>query len=465
MAENSMTEGLTKASIEERRSVLHETVAELYSTGDKRGLRLILNSQHPADLADLMHQYDDDDDEQQQLFECLAESVAAGVLSELDIPTMLGVAEYIGAEQLSELVGEMAPDDAADVLGELSQEESETVLGLMDREEADEVRELLTHEEDTGGGIMTSRLLTVREDLSVDRAINYLREWAVEDQVFNIYALDAEGRLSGVVSLRSLILAQPDAPISAITQRDPIAVAADMDQEGIADLFRDYDLVALPVVDDDGHLIGEVTVDDIVAVIDEEATEDMYVMAATSSEEREERSTFGVVRRRIPWLLVCLAGTLMAGAMIDAFQESLSSLTALLFFMPAIMAMGGNAGIQTSTVTIRNLATGELQKGAVLKSIVREMRIALMMGSALGLLAFAVSQLWTGNWIVASCVGLAMVSAVVFSAFLGALVPIVFRGMGVDPAVASGPLITTLNDGISLGIYFTIASVLLANWG
>jgi magnesium transporter len=370
---------------------------------------------------------------------------------------MLGVAQNIGAEQLSELVGEMAPDDAADVLGELSQEESEAVLGLMDREEADEVCELLTHEEDTGGGIMTSRLLTVREDLSVDRAINDLREWAVEDQVFNIYALDAEGRLSGIVSLRSLILAQPNAPISALTQRDPIAVAAD--------LFRDYDLVALPVADDDGHLIGEVAVDDIVAVIDEEATEDMYVMAATSSEEREERSTFGVVRRRIPWILVCLAGTLMAGAMIDAFQESLSSLTALLFFMPAIMAMGGNAGIQTSTVIIRNLATGELQKGAVLKSIVREMRIALMMGSALGLWAFAVSQLWTGNWIVASCVGLAMVSAVVFSAFFGALVPIVFRGMGVDPAVASGPLITTLNDGISLGIYFTIASVLLANWG
>jgi magnesium transporter len=367
---------------------------------------------------------------------------------------MLGVAQNIGAEQLSELVGEMAPDDAADVLGELSQEESEAVLGLMDREEADEVCELLTHEEDTGGGIMTSRLLTVREDLSVDRAINDLREWAVEDQVFNIYALDAEGRLSGIVSLRSLILAQPNAPISALTQRDPIAVAAD--------LFRDYDLVALPVADDDGHLIGEVAVDDIVAVIDEEATEDMYVMAATSS---EERSTFGVVRRRIPWILVCLAGTLMAGAMINAFQESLSSLTALLFFMPAIMAMGGNAGIQTSTVIIRNLATGELQKGAVLKSIVREMRIALMMGSALGLWAFAVSQLWTGNWIVASCVGLAMVSAVVFSAFFGALVPIVFRGMGVDPAVASGPLITTLNDGISLGIYFTIASVLLANWG
>jgi len=463
VAENTMAETLTTASIEERRSALNETVAELYFAGDTRGLRLILNSQHPADLADLMHQYGDD--EQQELFACLAESVAAGVLAELDTPTMLDVAENIGPEQLSELVGEMAPDDAADVLGELSEEQSETVLGLMGREEADEVRELLTHEEDTGGGIMTSRLLTVREDMKVEAAISHLREWAVDDQVFNIYALDIEGRLKGIVSLRSLVLAQPDAPIGQIVQRDSIAVAADMDQEEIADLFRDYDLVALPVVDDDGRLMGEVTVDDIVTVIDEEATEDMYVMAATSSEEREERSTFGVVRRRIPWLLVCLVGTLMAGGMIDAFQESLSSLTALLFFMPAIMAMGGNAGIQTSTVTIRNLATGELQKGTVLKSILREMRIALMMGSALGTLVFCVSQLWTGNWIVGSCVGLAMFCAVVFSAFLGALVPIVFRGVGVDPAVASGPLITTLNDGLSLGIYFSIASVLLASWG
>ena len=335
----------------------------------------------------------------------------------------------------------------------------------MDRQEADLVRELLVHEEDTGGGIMTSRLLAVREEMNVDTAISYLRAWADEDQVFNIYALDEQERLSGIVSLRSLILARPDALIRDITQRDPIAVAPDMDQEEIAHLFRDYDLVALPVVDGAGHLIGEVTVDDIVAVIDEEATEDMYVMAATSSEEREERSTLGVVRRRIPWLLVCLAGTLMAGGMIDAFQESLANLTALLFFMPAIMAMGGNTGIQTSTVTIRNLATGELQSGTVLKSISREMRVAAMMGMTLGILVFCVSQLWTGNWIVGSCVGLAMFSAVVFSAFLGALVPIAFRAIGVDPAVASGPLITTLNDGMSLGIYFAIASVLMANWG
>jgi magnesium transporter len=155
----------------------------------------------------------------------------------------------------------------------------------------------------------------------------------------------------------------------------------------------------------------------------------------------------------------------MAGGMIDAFQESLANLTALLFFMPAIMAMGGNTGIQTSTVTIRNLATGELQSGTVLKSIAREMRVAAMMGLMLGILVFCVSQLWTGNWIVGSCVGLAMLSAVVFSAFLGALVPIVFRAIGIDPAVASGPLITTLNDGLSLGIYFAIASVLIANWG
>jgi magnesium transporter len=462
--ENQTTETLTAASLEERRSVLQETVAELFAAGDKRGLRLILNSQHPADLADMLHQYDDDD-QQHQLFELLAESIAAGVLSELNTPAMLDMAESIGNEQLSDLVGEMAPDDAADVLGELPEGESDKILELMDREEADLVRELLVHEEDTGGGIMTSRLLAVREEMNVDTAISYLREWADEDQVFNIYALDEQERLSGIVSLRSLVLARPDALIRDITQRDPIAVAPDMDQEEIAHLFRDYDLVALPVIDGAGHLIGEVTVDDIVAVIDEEATEDMYVMAATSSEEREERSTLGVVRRRIPWLLVCLAGTLMAGGMIDAFQESLANLTALLFFMPAIMAMGGNTGIQTSTVTIRNLATGELQSGTVLKSIAREMRVAAMMGLMLGILVFCVSQLWTGNWIVGSCVGLAMLSAVVFSAFLGALVPIVFRAIGIDPAVASGPLITTLNDGLSLGIYFAIASVLIANWG
>jgi magnesium transporter len=456
-------EGLQTASVAERREILLETSRELLDAGELNSLRLILNSQHPADLADLVRQLGEDN--KPRIFELLAESVAAGVLAELDTSTMLEVAQGLDEEELSELVGEMEPDDAADLLSELPEEQSEKVLELLEHEEAEEVRELLEHEEDTGGGIMTSRLVAVREEMSVAAAIAHLREWADEDQIFYIYAVDKQEHLLGTVSIRRLLLARPEVLIRDLTRGEPIAVHTDTDQEEIARLFQEYDLLALPVVDGEGRLVGQVTVDDIVDVIAEEATEDMYVMAATSSEEREERSVLGVVRRRLPWLLVCLGGTLLSGGVIEAFHETLARVSALLLFVPAIMAMGGNTGIQTSTVTVRSLATGQLQSGAVLKTIGRELSIALVMGLVLGGVVFAVSQVWTGALVVGSCVGLAMLAAIVFSAGMGALVPLFFRSVGIDPAVASGPLITTLNDVLSLAIYFTIAASLLSIWG
>ena len=230
------------------------------------------------------------------------------------------------------------------------------------------------------------------------------------------------------------------------------AVRSDMDQEEIAYIFAEYDLWVLPVVDDAGRLVGVVTVDDIFDVIEEETTEDMYEMAAIPSEERTDRSAAGVVRLRLPWLLVCLGGTLLAGAVIEGFDDALSKVLALSFFVPAVMAMGGNTGIQTATVTVRSLAVGQGQWGLV----GRELRVALGLGGILGVLSWGVASWWTDDALLGGCVGAAMGAAV-----MGAVVPLVFRRIGVDPAVASGPLITTLNDGLSLLLYFGIAAFFL----
>ena len=447
------------ASLQERREVLLETTRECLETDDLNTLRLFLNDLHPADLAELFRQFDDE--EQQRALQVLAESLAAATLAEMDTPTMLSITEEMDHEELSDLVEEMEPDDAADVLGDLPEEQSAKVLELMEEEDAEEVRELLAHEEDTGGGIMTSRLIAVREEMTVAGTIAYLREWADDaEEIFFIYVVDEEDHLLGTVPLRRLILAGQETLIRELTNRDPLVVRTDTDQEEIARIFAEYNLPALPVMDAEGKLVGRVTVDDIVGVMEEEATEDIYVMAATSSEEREERSVLGVVRRRIPWLLVCLFGTLLSGGVLKVFHEALN-VASLLLFVPAIMAMGGNTGIQTSTVTVRSLATGELQTGGLLKGIFRELRIVLIMGLILGLVALAVTQVWTGAILIGGCVGLAMLAAIVFSAALGAIVPLFFRAIGVDPAVASGPLITTLNDALSLGIYFGICATLL----
>jgi magnesium transporter len=258
-----------------------------------------------------------------------------------------------------------------------------------------------------------------------------------------------------------MLLADSHESMGAIADREPITVRADMDQEEIAEIFADYDLLAMPVVDASGTLVGQVTVDDIVDVIQEEATEDNLKMAATSSEEMEDRSVLSVMRHRLPWLLFCLVGTLLSGGVLDLFSGVLATLSPLVLFVPAIMAMGGNSGIQTSTVTVRSLATGILLPEQVHRALWRELRVATLMGMFLGLVVFAVAYVWTDGSTVAPCAGIAMFAAVVLSAVLGATIPIVFRAFGIDPAVASGPLITTVNDILSLGIYFGVASALL----
>ena len=451
---------LTQGGLQERRDVLLETTREALAARDLATLRLVLNSQHAVDLADLLRRLDEED--RTHSLGLLAESLAAGVLAEFDPSTMVSVATQLDDRALSGIVEEMAPDDAADVLADLPGQHGERVLSLMAHPEAQVVRELMEHPEDSGGGIMTSRLVSVAAAATVADAVDLLRARVGEssEEPLAVFVVD-DDRLVGTVSLPRMLLADGHESMGAIADREPITVRADMDQEEIAEIFADYDLLAMPVVDASGTLVGQVTVDDIVDVIQEEATEDNLKMAATSSEEMEDRSVLSVMRHRLPWLLFCLVGTLLSGGVLDLFSGVLATLSPLVLFVPAIMAMGGNSGIQTSTVTVRSLATGILLPEQVHRALWRELRVATLMGMFLGLVVFAVAYVWTDGSTVAPCAGIAMFAAVVLSAVLGATIPIVFRAFGIDPAVASGPLITTVNDILSLGIYFGVASALL----
>jgi magnesium transporter len=450
---------LEEGDLQRRRNTLLETSRELLAEEDLATLRLILNNQHQADLAYLLAQLSDED--RYRIFSLLAATLAAATLSEVETPILLALFERLDDRTISRYVERMEPDDAADLLGKLPEERRTAVMDLLADHTTESVEELLPHPEDTGGGIMTSRLVALREEMTVEDALKYVREWVHEDAVFYLYVVDEAHRLIGTVPLHRLLIAAPTARIRQLTKLEPMSVRPDMDQEEVAKIFADYDLLALPVVNEEGVLIGQITVDDIVDVIKEEATEDLYEMAAMSSEELEERSVFGVVKRRLPWLLVCLGGTMLSGGVIDIFSGTLNRLHGLVLFIPGIMAMGGNSGVQTSTVTIRNMAVGSSQAGSLFRGMLREMRIAASMGLVLGLLVYGVAYMWTGDVVVGGCVGMAMCSAIVVAAALGALIPIVFSRFGIDPAVASGPLITTMNDSLSLVIYFTIALLLL----
>lgn len=457
--------GQGQGDLQERRDILLETTREALAAGDQATLRLVLNNEHTADLADLLSRINDD--ERLRCVGVLANSVAAGVLAEFDPAATAAVAAELGDRELSGIVGEMAPDDAADVLAELQESHSERVLSLMSGQDADEVRELMEHPEDTGGGIMTSRLVAVLAGMTVHDTVELLRQRAREhaEEPVQLYVTEASGRLIGTASLHRLLLADPLQRMGDVALPDPMAVRADLDQEEIATIFAEYDLLAIPVIDAAGALVGEVTVDDIVDVIREEATEDNLKMAATSSGEMEERSVRGVIRRRLPWLMFCLLGTLLSGGVLDLFSGVLAALSPLVLFVPAIMAMGGNSGIQTSTVTVRSLATGTLRPDEVRRTLWRELRVAAGMGTLLGAVVFGVAHVWTAGSPVALCAGIAMFAAVVLSAVLGATIPLVFRRAGIDPAVASGPLITTVNDILSLCIYFGVATALLRMLG
>ena len=428
------------------------------ASDDLDTLRLILNDQRAADLSELIRHLRAE--ERQHSFELLARPLAAVVLAKLGTLDMLSIVKYLSDQDLAGLIENMAPDDAADVLSDLPADQGTRALSLMSQKEAQEVRDLLAHGQDTGGGIMTSRLIAVSDEVSVGESTELLRASSDLDEILAVYVVDLQQRLVGVASLRSMLLASGDSLMGTIADRETMRVHPEMDQEEIATLFADYDLVVLPVVDNAGALIGQVTVDDIVDVIREEATEDMITMAATSSAEMEERTVFGVMRRRLPWLLLCLCGTLLSGAVLDYFGGMLTAMGSLILFVPAIMAMGGNSGIQTSTVTVRSLATGRLRSGEIAQALWREFRVALVMALLLGGLVFAVAWIWTTGSPVAACVGLAMFAAVVLSAILGAMIPLLFRALEIDPAVASGPLITTINDVLSLLIYFGVAVVL-----
>ena len=350
----------------------------------------MFNSHHAADLADLVRRLGEES--RPRILGLLGAGLAAQTLAAADAATARTAASGLQEGTLAAIVSRMAPDAAADLLAELPPDLCGRLLEQMESGQAAEIEELLAHAEESCGGIMTSRLIAVRDSFTVSESVHYLREWAGDEEILSLFVVDDDGRLTGTLSLRCLLLAEPETVIEDLVEPDPISVQVDVDQEEIARIFAEYDLLAVPVVEEGGSSSDKVTVDDIVDVIRDEATEDIDEMAAMSSEEIGERSTFAVMRRRLPWLLLCLAGTLVCGAVIDRFEDLLSRLGALILFVPAIMAMGGNSGIQTSTVTVRSLATEDFPQRNLLHVVWRELRTALGMGLFLGLLVGGVAR-------------------------------------------------------------------------
>ncbi len=425
-----------------------------------------INHLHPADIAEIINRAPDY--VHNTLFELLDQNIKPDVIAELDQQAEADVLEELSDEEISDIVEEMAPDDAADLLGDLADEQREDILDLMEQEESKEVRELLKYEEDSAGGIMTSDFVAVNADMSASQAINYIGSLELEEPVYFAYVVSKEGYLRGYIQLWELLKkANLNKLLSNLAVKDTISVDTDTDQEEAARIAAKYDLSSLPVIDKKGILVGRITVDDIIDVIEEEATEDIFKLAGSNESELEYDSPFHACKARLPWLMITLLAGLISTIILKQFMNKFEDILMLSFFVPVIMAMAGNTGIQSSTLIVRGLAVGSINEKGIGKLLWRECAAGALMGIISGILAGSWSVFIGGNdsnihsMYLACTVGISLFSAMMFAAVFGAFAPLFLNRIKADPAVASGPFVTASNDILSLLIYYGVAIALV----
>ncbi len=440
--------------------ILMDSIKRLLRRGAYSRLSKIVNKTHAADLSTVFGSLTLT--EQRKLFEMIEDIEQKGILfSELDEDTLVNFVEDMSIDELVEILSTMPSDDIADLLGRLPEEKSAAILERMNREDSEEVEDLLRYEDDTAGGIMVPDFIALREDVTAREAIESLqKEHSDVEMPFYLYVVDEYGKLVGVSSLRQLVVVPPDTPLKEFMTTDIISVRTDMDQEEVAKIVARYDILAVPVVDESNRLVGIVTVDDVLDIIRREATEDILKMAGAGEEFVETKSVMRSIRIRLPWLFASCLGGILASFIIGHFQNSLSDLAYLAAFIPVIMGMGGNIGIQSSAITIRGLATGRLHLRDMWNVLAKQIAVGLILGVLYGLLIGGVAQLSYRIGLLALSVGLAVVCSMTMAATAGTLVPMTLAKLNVDPAVASGPFVTTAIDIISVTIYFVIATSL-----
>ncbi len=439
---------------------LIEEVKHFAEQGNLQGLKNLIDDMRAADLADLIEHLDPE--ERLFIFNLLEPDGAGEVLVEIETPVQERILKDLDNQAITEIVQGLDSDDAADLVGDLPDDRAREIIERVGDEVSGELEKLLPYPEDTAGGIMALEFVAVKADASVKDAIDTIREKREEvENLYYIWVVDDLGKLVGVISLKDLVLEPTDRKISDIMNPEVISVHVDTDQEKVARLVKKYDLVAIPVVGDDQRLAGRITHDDIIDVIEEEADEDISLMAGVIDQEIAEESTLKISRARLPWLIAGLFGGIIAAAVINQFESSLEKVLALSFFFPVIMAMGGSTGTQAATIVVRGLATGDISLMNIGKRLWMEMRVALVNALVCGILLALIVGTWVSDYGLGSVVGLALVLIIVNAGVIGSAIPMALEKWNIDPALATGPFVTTLNDILSLLIYLGLVTIYL----
>lgn len=411
---------------------------------------------HDADIASVMEELDAE--EATEMYQLLDEERQGDVLSELDDEARELLISFLTPEEIAGQLENMDSDDAADLIADLPREQIEEVIShIKDEEAADDIVDLLKYEEDTAGGLMQKEFIKAKLEWPVNRCIVELRKQAEDvEKVFTIYVVDDNEKLVGFLSLKRLLFASPTTKIEDLYQnKNMISVMTNDDDEEVARVMERYDLVSVPVVDLNNKLVGRITIDDVVDVIREEAEKDMQLASGISEKIESSSSVWRISRARLPWLIIGMLGGILGAQVISGFEGGISEVPALAFFIPLITAMGGNVGVQSSAIVVQSLAKGNDQFGSIIKKIAKESLVGLVNGILLSLLVYGFAYVFDSATL-GLVVSLSLLVVIIFAAVFGTLIPLLLDRYKIDPALATGPFITTLNDVLGLFIYLTI---------
>lgn len=428
--------------------------------GDLAWINTNVSELHGADIASLIHELEAQ--EAEKLYRLLDEEIRADVLIELDEDVQDQLLRSLSSQEIAVQIENLDSDDAADLIADLPKEQVEEIIShIKDNVAAEDLVDLLNYHEDSAGGLMQKEFIIAKLEWPVNRCVVELRRQAEDvEKVFTIYVVDDQYKLVGFLSLKSLLFASPLTKIKEIYEdRNIISVKTSDDNEFVAKIMEKYDLVSVPVVDLQNKLVGRITIDDVVDVIKEEADKDFQLASGISERIESSSSVWRISRARLPWLMIGLMGGILSAQVISGFEGGIAKVTTLAFFIPLITAMGGNVGVQSSAIVVQSLAKGNDQFGSILKKIGKEGLVAVINGLLLSALIYGFAAIFE-NSTLGLVVSLSLFTVILFAAVMGTLIPLLLDKYNIDPALATGPFITTMNDVLGLFIYLTIGMLL-----
>ncbi|MEP5255833.1 MAG: magnesium transporter [Winogradskyella arenosi] len=440
---------------------LIEKVEILVEQQNDKALKVLLNEYHHADIAEILDELNLD--EAVYVIKLLDSETTAEILMELDEDIREKVLKNLSNKEIAEEIEELDTDDAADIIAELPEErQAEVISQIEDTEHREEIQELLAYDEDTAGGLMAKELVKVYETWTVAGCLRRIRGQARDvTRVHSVYVVDRQGRLIGRLSLKDLIVSKSDQKIADIAKENVAWVHVNDNVEDVAKVMAKYDLEAIPVINDHNVLVGRITIDDILDVIREEADKDYQMAAGISQDVEADDSILKLTKARLPWLFIGMFGGLGAASIIEQFNDNMGNFVVLLSFVPLIQATAGNVGVQSSAIVVQGIANGTID-GKILKRLFKEFLLGLVNGVAISLVAIIITHFIFGTpYIVSITISIALIAVIIMAALIGTFIPIFLDKRGIDPAVATGPFITTSNDVFGILIYFLIAKLIL----